>query len=98
MSKDISEFVAVQRIAIKQCVDAYEEDEWMPIGVLRLENACDIIDQLQATIDNLKKALKKHGSHSNQCDSHNTVRRTIGMGVDRPKCDCGFKQALKGGV
>jgi len=61
-----SEFTKIQRIAIQQCVDAYETTEWLPIGVLRLEEACDIIDrqkqriaELEGEQDNLKEIYDK---------------------------------------
>jgi hypothetical protein len=56
-----------------------------------------IINELRDEIIRLKKALRKYGSHNKCCESHNQDRNTIGMGLTRRECDCGFEQALKEG-
>lgn len=47
-------------------------------------------------IERLKEALGKYGSHLRCCDSWKKERNTMGMGLTRRKCDCGFEQALQG--
>lgn len=46
-----TEFTKVQRKAVQLCLDAYETEEWMGaggVGIQRLIEACDIIDNLTA--------------------------------------------------
>jgi len=53
------------------------------------------LEALKASHKRLVVALRKYGSHSRGCDSHNKYRKTMGMGMTQGRCDCGLEQALE---
>jgi len=48
--KEIAGFVKTQRAAIKERYDACVKGSWLSLGVSRLIEACDIIEQLEAEL------------------------------------------------
>ena len=54
-----SEFIKVQRLAVQNAIDAYEQDEeWCPTKTTRLLEACDRLEVLEANQPDLLTACK----------------------------------------
>jgi hypothetical protein len=52
-----SEFTKVQRLAIESCEASYEGDEWLPIGLQRLAEACDRLDKKTLSINEMAEQM-----------------------------------------
>ena len=55
-----SDFTKVQRLAIESCEASYEGDEWLPIGLQRLDEAYDSSDASEASRKALLATCEKH--------------------------------------
>lgn len=60
-----SEFTKIQRLAIESCEASYEGEEWLPIGLQRLADACDRLDARIANQKDLLDACKVGLSYIN---------------------------------
>ena len=72
-----------------------DESETMKYGPSSINISTKTRGELQRENEELRKTLRSYGGHKSWCESFKQDRNTMGMGLIKRKCNCGFEQALK---